>query len=472
MWKVAFTLLIGLCSIIGVMLFWQWHAYSEYHNPAELNNDEKAVQRITVESSGSLLFITQVIEGLQNDTDYSIVTPQIIVDWECTEENGETCEVAEDNPHMLQTQNKSFTFQYQIEIRDEESVILLKDWMLQLQDVDITHTTINLIATSRREGSWVTGFPLKGYSKLEYIDYYVFEGKGDRGALYWQPTPLEKIDVEHGIQFYTTNGSHPVLSLPSLMKIPNYGPVAIVFSDSYSSTNGAGLMIVNPSLDDQALERRMISHYFLEKASHFPVEERWLLEVLTSLVDEQESNIVKANRLIDELNSYFSKDQLEQFVSLVYKEDHITPQKLDELLGYTIDKRTDFFTLNKNEKAKWSPLYFYDSRPLIIGDKDNEGLDVFIVNNERYLPFVETMTALGYSASLLEDHESVLLELENNYYRFYVNQNIYEYNQVHYGLLENPLKMINGKPYMKSSMLLSLFQLSFMEDEEGMYLNR
>lgn len=472
MWKIAFTLLIGLCSIIGVMLFWQWNAYSEYHNPAEFGIDEKVVQHITVKSNDSFLSVTQEIEGLQNDLDYSVVTPKMIADWQCTEEDGESCEHAKDNPHIIQTQNQSFTFQYQIDISDEDSAFLLKDWFLHLQDVDITHTTINLIATSRREGSWVTGFPLKGYSKLEYIDYYVFEGKGGRGALYWQSNPLEKRDVETGIHFYTTNGSHPALSLPSILKIPNYGPLAVVITDSYSSANGSGLMIIQSSIDNQALERRMIYHYFLEKTWQFPGEERWLLEVLSSLVDEQESHILKANRMIDELNSYFSKDELDQFLALVYKEEHITSQKLDELLGSIIDERTEFFTLNKNEKAKWSPLYFYDSRPLIIGDKDIEGLDVFIMNNERYLPFVETMTALGYRTSLLDDFETVHVELENQFYRFYVNQNIYEYNQVHYGLLENPLKMINEKPYMKLNMMLSLFQFSFKEDEEGLYLNR
>ncbi|MDF1506706.1 hypothetical protein PZE06_00780 [Robertmurraya sp. DFI.2.37] len=469
MWKLAFTLLISLNVTIGAMLLWQWNAYSEYHNPSELGKDEKAVQHITIESKGGVLSVTQVIEGLAGKGEYRINAPNTISDWECATGDGVACSSKDDN--SLQAQNESLTFRYQIQLNDDDSAFLLRDWLIQLPDVEVTHTTVDVISAARREGTWVVGFPLKGYSKLEYIDYYVFEGKGGDGSLYWQPTPLVPRVGEKGIQLYTTNDSQTNFSKASFDKIPNFNEMAVVLTDSFAETYGSGVMIAKPSLDSQELERRMIDHYFIEKAPELPSEERWILGVLTSIVEERESHNPKVNLLIEELKRHFTEDEIAQFLALSLKENSLTPQKLDEILSSIAEKNTRFFSLNKNAKTNALPLYFYDSRSLYIGDALKEDIDVILVGNEQFFPFIETMNSLGYEAQLLDDHETVNVNLRNDSYRFYVSQNIYFYNQEHYGLLENPLRMINGRPYMSNRMLKSLFQISFNENEDEIKLS-
>lgn len=471
MWKLAFTLLISLNVTIGAMLLWQWNAYSEYHNPSELGKDEKAVQHITIESKGGVLSVTQVIEGLEGKDEYRINAPNIISEWECATDDGAACSSEDDNSNSLQAQNESLTFRYQIKLNDDDSAFLLRDWLIQLPDVEVTHTTVDVISETGREGTWVAGFPLKGYSKLEYIDYYVFEGKGGNGSLYWQPTPLVQRAGGNGIQLYTTNDSQANLSKGPFEKIPNFNEMAVVLTDSFAETNGNGLMIAKPSLDSQKLERRMIDHYFLEKAPELPSEERWILGVLTSIVEERESHNPKVNLLIEELKRHFTEDEIAQFLALIVKENSLTPQKMDEILSSIAEKNTRFFSLNKNAETNALPLYFYDSRSLYIGDALKKDIDVILVGNEQYFPFIETMSALGYKVRALDDHETVLVNLRNDSYRFYVSQNIYSYNQKHLGLLENPLRMINGRPYMSNRMLKSLFQVSFNENEDEIKLS-
>lgn len=474
MWRVSFTLLILLTSIIGGMLFWQWHAYSESIEPLAEELQETAEQYITVESKGNTLSITQLFLGLKKEKEYRIILPDTIGDWTCNKEDGNPCESFDDNPSSFVSDDGSLRIKYRIEFDNNKSSFLLNEWLGKLPDVNVTNTSIEIIDKARRQGTWVTGFPLKGSKKLELIDYYVFKGKGESGSLYWQPTPFSRIKGEQSLEYYINSGENkksPFGALGSLKTIHNFPGLSVVFTDDFSETNGIGLMIVNPSIKEEVFERKVIYHYFLGKASNLPLEERWLIDVLTSLVIKQDSKMPKGNEFIQELRKNLSEDEILQFMSLVISEKVLTPEKLDELLGSLSDRKTRYFSLNKNEETKLIPLYFYDDRKVLVKDKLNEEIELLLVNNEKLYPFVETISALGFEIKVLSDEETLLLNKGNNSYRFYVNQNIFIYNEEDYGLLENPLKTINGKIYMESSWLESLFKVVIEENSDEVKLS-
>lgn len=468
MWKVSFTLLILLNSFIGGLLFWQWDAYSQVLDSTNSEQVEKVKQKVTVTSKGNQLHITQLFTGLNSDKEYRIMAPEKVQEWGCVKSDGNPCESVDDNPSSYLADANSLTINYLIDMKENNSPFLLNHWLVYLPDVETTHTSIEVIDTSRRKGSWVAGLPLKGHNKFELIDYYVFEGLGDNSSLYWQPTPLKRVYGEQGIQYYSAaNTDKNSLLFNSLHRIPNFKGLSIVVSDVYPETNGVSLMIVHPNITNEVIERKIIYNYLMNKTDNLPLEERWLIDVLTSIITGQDSNVPKGQEFIKELKGNLTEDELLTFTNMVINETLLTAQKLDNLLGNLAGKSTHFFTLNKNEETMIVPLYYFDPRRIMIQDKLQENFEVLIMsNNDRYYPFTETMNALGFNVKVLVDNETVLLNKEDNSYRFYVNQNIFIYNEEDYGLLENPLTYINGKVYIESSWLETIFKVDFQETKE------
>lgn len=463
MWRTSFTLLIVLCSFIVGMLFWQWHVYSDYEQPKD--QTEITEQELTVESKAQQLFITQRIDGLQSGKEYRINFPESIPTWNCEQADGEICDSVDENPSSFVAENHSLILRYQIELK-ENNAFLLNDWMGQLPDVEIDHTTIKVVDSARREGSWVAGFPLKGFNKLELIDYYVFAGEGDRGSLYWQSEPLNKTTAQNGLQFFSQgNNVKKDYLFESLKQVLNLSGMSVIFTSNFQETNGIGLMVANPDIKNELLERKIVYNYFLGKAPTLPLEERWLIDVLTSIFLAQQSNVSKGNELITEMNRVLAKDEITNLLNDIIEEESITPEILDELLGTIKEKQTHFFTLNKNEDTKLVPLYFNDARKVVLQEKIQEDIKVLLRNDEKLIPFMDTMSALGFEAKALADQETILLNKGNNNYRFYISQNIFLYNEADFGLLENPLRVINGTVYVKLKMLPEIFKANIEETE-------
>lgn len=469
MWKISFTLLILLNSIIGGMLFWQWNVYSENNTLAKAEENETAIQEITVKSKGNLLSITQVITGLKSDKEYRISMPDTISEWKCVKADDNPCDSIDDNPSSFLPDNHSITLQYNIEL--SQSPFLLNNWNGILPDVEMKKTSIEVVDSSRREGTWVAGLPLKGHKKLDLIDYYFFEGNINNASLYWQPQAMEHIQGEQGIQFYSVNPiDKKSLSFGSLKKLANFKGLSIILTESFAETNGNALMIAKPTIETELLERKIVYNYFLEKAKNLPLEERWLMDVLTSLLTGQESKVPKGVEFLADLREKHTEEELSSFMDLVLKENTLTPESLDELLGSIAGKSTQYFTLNKNEETRLIPLYYTDRRKIFIQDKPQKDLELLLVKGKKYYPFIETLEALGFEVKALADNETILLNKGNNTYRFFVNQNIFIYNEEDYGLLENPLHLINGKVYLESNWLKKIFKIHIQESEDEIKL--
>jgi pantothenate kinase len=92
------------------------------------------------------------------------------------------------------------------------------------------------------------------------------------------------------------------------------------------------------------------------------------------------------------------------------------------------------------------------------------------MGDQKLFPFVETLSSLGFQVKVLSDNETLLLTKGLNSYRFFVNQNIFIYNEEDYGLLENPLTKINHTIYIDYQWLTSLFNIQIDEDENTVYL--
>lgn len=471
MWKVSFTLLIFLGSVIGSMLFWQWHAYSQQNDQLQEEVVATASQQISIEPAGSILHLTQVIQGLTEEKEYRLSIPETMIEWSCLKSDGSNCESLDDNPTSFLAEDGSLTITANIGVKNGQAPFLVNDWLAQLPDLVMTTSRIEIIDSSANVGTWVTGFPLKGYKKLEYIDYYVFEGKGASTALFWHPLPLTVEKATDSLIVYAgeeiNKGS---FLLDSLEKLTDMENLTIVLTDHYPESAGGGLLITSSTIQQETLERKIVEQYILSKFVNLPTEETWIVDVLTSLISDQESRTEKGKMFIGELNNHLSEEELAQLIQEATNERTLSFKELDQLLSNVTSKQTRFFSLNKNGETALVPLFYTDPRKIIINDTIQKGIEIIYYEDKKLLPVRETLSAFGYTVELFPQIETLLVTKGNDEYRFFVGENIFMYNGKDYGLLENPLVFINGKTMMNYELIKTLFMISTEELTEQITL--
>jgi len=469
MWRTAFVIFITLITTISGMMLWQWKAYSKQNISIE-ENGEKVVQEIMVKTDNDHLLITQKIVGLTPGREYTTILPDSLQDWSCVKEDGEDCESVDENPHTYLPEDNEIQFQYIITVPNDNSAFQIDDWTTILPEVSIKRTELEISDRIRREGSWVAGLQLQGFREMDLIDYYLFSGDGDAPSLYWQPQSLNHFDAGMDVDYYFEKPRmENAMQFKEIKSLEDFPFVAVVLSEQYRERSGKGIVFSPAKSTDAELKRQLINYYFEEK---YNFAEKWLLDVFTSYTVKQPAVTEKGKAVLAELNNKLSEEEIKEFFSLVnHGNESMSAQKLDNFLKKIKGNSTRFFSLNKEDSKSFIPLYFYDDRKIMIGNGEVKGIEVVIDKGKMLYPFIETMKALGFELKVLPDQETILLMKENNSYRFYLNSNIFIYNEEDYGLLESPLTNFNGNIYMNKQWIEALFKVKFEEDEEKIKLS-
>ena len=469
MWRTTLVIFITLMTSISGMVLWQWKAYSKQNVSIE-DSGEKVVQEITIKTDNNVLLITQKMSGLTPNKEYTTINPDRLLDWSCVKADGEDCESADKNPSTFIPDNQEMQFTYKIALPKDNTSFLIHDWKTLLPEVGIIKTSIEISDKSKRVGSWVVGLPLKGFREMDLIDYYLFSGPADAPALYWQAHSLNHLKVDNLDYYFEQPHEENALQFDKELKsLQDFPYVAVVLSDQFSGKSGDGIIFSPANSTDAEIKRQLMNYYF-ENKYHF--EEKWLVDLFTSSTMKQPAITSRGKAVLIELSKKLSEEELETFFNLVAQTNEpMSLQKLDhtikEIKGYS----TRFFSLNKDESKPFIPLYFYDERKVIISDKEKNEIEVMVEKGKMLYPFIETIKALGFELEILSDQETILLMKENNRYRFYLNSNIFIYNEEDYGLLESPLTNINGKIYMSKQWFEALFKVKFEEEEERIKLS-
>lgn len=473
MLKRAFFISSVLIIVIGGVLLWQWKIYSNQIDGSMVKSPGNTRQKISIEVKDKFLQVTQRIEGLEAGQGYHILMPDYVQEWNCITKSEKSCSFENEASNRFLADGGSFTFVYNIPSGRGDQPFLLNDWAGRIKDASIAITRIEIADLAKRKGTWIAGAPLKGVQELQHIDYYVFEGEGSTPSLYWHPSPLTQESIHNGkLSLYYENNKPNSLSFPNIDRLVNFPYTSIVLTNQLPEIEGRGLMIADSSnIAIGELERKLTDYYFLSKFENLPVKERWLIDVISSLFLDKGGKSEKGDQLIRELKSYLNDKEVKEFIHLIMEEEGIfSVEKLDELIGEVVGKGTRFFALNKDESLPSTPLYFFDSRKVYVEEKLQKDIEVLYFAEERYYPATETFEALEYNVKVLSDKKTLLLSKDSNTYRFYEDQNIFIYNEEDYGLLERPLRAINGEIFIKEKWLTNLFHVLIYEDAETLKL--
>lgn len=470
MWKIPFTFFIILSAVISGLLFWQWDAYSkEMEQPADM---ELANQKISIKTETDMLIITQKLSGLTGKKEIPFALPSEVINWKCLLEDGSECEKQQESVTSIKPDNKgNIQIQFTLPIKANEKAFLFNQWLASFSNVQVTDTKVELIDSTKRNGTWVMGIPLIGNKKLDLIDYYVFEGQLANPSLYWQAGSLLQEKVDTKLMIYSEQDGNQDQTYTSLQQISNRPHVTVVITNQLQEGNGNGMIISRPDIKPEMLEKKLLYSLLKLKFDNLPIEQSWLVDLHVTMLLNSESQISKSNQIIQELKLKLTEAELESYLQVFLSEEiFYTPQKLDEILASVTGKPTTFFDDNKNEDMNLIPLYFLEKRSISVKGKIQRDLHIIYMGDEKLFPFVETLSSLGFQVKVLSDNETLLLTKGLNSYRFYVNQNIFIYNEEDYGLLENPLTKINQTIYINYQWLTSLFNIQIDEDENTVYL--
>lgn len=470
MWKIPFTLFSILSVVISGLLFWQWHAYSkEMEKPVD---SELASQQVSIKTESNRLLIIQKLSGLTGKKEYTFSLPSGVKEWQCIQEDGKDCEQQDESLTTLKADAKgNLQIQYFLPVNTNEKAFLYNEWLASFPNVEVSETKVELIDSSKRNGTWVMGIPSIGNKKLDFIDYYVFEGELAHPSLYWQSNTLLLDEVDQRLAVYSEQQGSVTPTFKALQELSNRPQVTVVMTSQLQEGNGNGLIITSPNVGPDVLERKLIDSFIKSRFGQLPLEQSWLVDLHVSLYLNNESQIPKSNQMIQELRSKLSEEELENYLQTFLTEDALyTSQKLDDILSTVTGKKTSFFDLNKNEGLSIIPMYFLDERNVSVMGTIQENLHIVYMEDQILFPFVETLSALGFQVKSLSNNESLLLTKGKNSYRFYVDQNIFIYNEEDYGLLENPLTKIDQTIYIDYQWLTSLFKIEIVEDGNTVYV--
>lgn len=471
MWKTVVLISIVLTTVIGCMLFWQWKAYSK-QNDSTNETAEKVELEITVKSSENELYVTQKITGITANKEYKIKKPDSLYRFSCLNINNNQCKLSEESSLTIVPEQNELTFEYSIPISKKNKAYFLDDWTAIIPEVTVTRSTIIVVDSKKQDGTWVAGAMMKGFKEMDLIDYYYFEAAGSAPALYWQSEYLERAeDSNEFIQFYSRDKFKNNFYPSELKALKFYPFVTVIFTDLHHEQLSKGILITNPNIKPELLKRKLIQYYYEGKLK-LPAEQNWILDVLTSYSANLPAVSAKGKEVLQELKSKLTEEELTAWIGFINSSsDSLTIKQLDSYISGLRGLSTRFFTLNSEKLQSLVPLYFYDSRKVKINGDYINGIEVLYEEGKSLFPFVETMKALDFKAEILADKETILLVKGTNTYRFFLNRNIFIYNEDDYGLLERPLSTVNGRIYISKQWIENLFKVSIEEEEKEIILS-
>lgn len=460
--KLFILLVFCLTLILSLLLKWQWHAYSTSSSESML---KEADQKIQLVSSSTQLDIKQFFSGLSSKKEYEIIVPDLVSDWSCETKSGEPCKSNDQNPYTFLPEDGVLKINYSVPIKRDKPFILLSNWKMKINEVIIQHSTVTMAESFNRKGIWIAGLPFKGYKELELIDFFSFEGEGDFESLYFQKEILDFHHQESFYGYYSSDQNSKQLILPQFNQLPNKKFMAVV-SSNYLNYESKDMVIVKKTQSATNIDNLLVRQFFKEKLEN---DKDWLLNVFISYSSQESSLDNKTNQIWKELNRELSSVEIKEFYQKVTSSSStLSVKELDAILSEVKRLKTSFFQNNVGSNSL-SPLYFVETKLVSLKEEKPTSVDIIYMNSKRLYP-IETMTRIiGYNVSRTDG--KLNLNKKSYSYQFDLHHNLFHFNGHDYGLLENPIDMVNDTYYMDQNLLQTLFKISIKDVGENLLIN-
>ena len=398
----------------------------------------------------------------------SFIWPTASENRSCLNTSEDSCKrSSEDLGSFLEGETSSQSISYTLPLPNGvQEGLVLSDFLLKLENGDVTYTTLHITDALKRGGMWVSGLPKIGNSSLDLIDYSLSIGEGSVQELYWQQ---EILPIQYQNDHYTVYSKEPVATglqkLLDELKIPNTRHASILFSDNKNQVNASNILFLEN--EDLPTIQRDIAVKTVQDGYHLPTEDLLLAEVVSSFLMGSPVGSEKSMWMYETLISYLTNNQVSEWKSLLEGQKQLSAEKLDKLLSSLLDTNTSFFELNEMQKDKF-PLLFEDSRPVFINDGLQEDIDVLFKDGKVLYSAEPLLDVLGYTYD--DTDKGLYVQNETRAFRFPIQEPFYVYNQKRYDAMSEPFEKIGSKFYIEETWMIRLFLLKIDKEDKRIHL--
>ena len=461
MLKKSVFLIFFLVVVSGAILFIQWVGYEK---TSKAFHEAKVDQEIHIEHNEAGLFVKHTFTGLEAGEPLSVVMPATALKASCEKKEGK-CSFRGQSASIVPT-GETLSIVYSMKMPSFRIAFVLSDWSVKLREAKAEHTIIHFTEKKTREGMWFSSLSSPKVKKLDLIDYYLFQGKGQPGALYWQLKPLNYLETKGNLVVYGESESGLDRRQLDLIGEALVDRAAIIFTDKHPSYLSDRLMIVKDNRQLSGLTETFIKEEVL-RDYRFKEGEEWLTYLIVSYKLGRPTGSEKLKTMYNRLNEQLTAEERNEWKQLLFRltKEPITAEQLDRTLSKLKGLDTDFFAENKNENRRFHPLVFYEARSIIVNGNETK-IQAAIQDGQLFFPFSETLQALGYEVKKLTDGKSLLVRREYDTYRFYPDQNRFILNEERYGLYENALQIYDGRLYISQKWLQKIFLVAIQSEKK------
>ncbi|ASV66064.1 hypothetical protein [Cytobacillus kochii] len=448
--------------IILCIFFNQWDQFIT--DEQTVNAQESAQTNVTIHSDEKSVQVFQTISSLSDKSIYEIIVPEKASNWTCTYNDKDECKRVWRAENIIETKGSQLHITYSLPLNKKTNT-LIRDWLFQLKGVTIDHVELKIIESHHRNGKWLAGIPLSGFVKEDLIDYYFFSGKTNNPALLWYN---EEINTERNETQYSYYGNHypeiKELIQKHEEKVKEANFLSIITTNQLKSGLFGGILIL-PS--GELLERELVDALYFHSIESEEIE--WLLDLLTSFIIDENPRFDLSMYAFNELKEKLTSRELEQLVANISDLDEsFVPEDMDEILYQITGKQTNFFAeLLRNKQPVSLELYtmkdyHWNNKKLTVKVIEIDGIE--------WVPLQKTMSFLEFETERLSETEWAIFN-DKDVYRLYSDQSIFIRNEEVFGLLEHPLKKMNGEYYLEKKWLQSIFHINFREEGNKVYFD-
>ncbi len=454
--RILLAILLILLLFTGGVLLWQWNIYTDSKSDLDsktteadetirmsvTDQDIKIIHEITSLPAGN--YDLQNIEGKQLS---------------CLEDKKE-CKIT--NKDKLQTTGGSIQLTYSLK-KSKASAFVLNNWAVQIKDVKMNQTQVEITHYGKNVGVWVAGARNVGQTKKKNISYFVFTGNDGVFPLFYRNKGLKKVE-NNG---FTVYGSSANAVIKAAKQYEVKTPFTFVISNNVDSFTSEFLLI-RPN-KDYILE--VLSNRFYNKNYPFKnKQEKWLQSLIGAYVVDEEVE-GKTKKLMIELSKQLSKVQQDYFASLL-KENRghdFSASYLDKLLSEVTGMESDYFIRNKSEKHLISPLYFMNHAIWYDAKEKGAAIESITMNNKRYYSLTQVTKHLGFKMERVSSTHIYLTDGSRSF-RLYPGKSTFLYNEKAYSIKGELLKELNNKFYISEEYMLKIFNILIREKDNELQL--
>ncbi|MBS4198839.1 hypothetical protein KHA93_04125 [Bacillus sp. FJAT-49732] len=460
--RVIFVLIIFI-SLIGGLLFYQWVGYSS----KTVGVNQHIEQTINIKHTDNSFKVEQTITGVKGKQ-YTIKVPTEANNIRCTNNEVE-CHIQTSNQVVLQDGHVMFL--YDLPSNKDVKSLLLENYSIKLQEIEVGSTKVQLSDSIWRNGNWISTSEIANKRKLDLVDYYVIENEGNEPVLYWQAEPLHRNEVNKNFIVYSNSKIRHDL-FETKEKLPNQGKaIHIVLSNLHEEVEKQNFLILSTKRQPQEIKEK-ITIAFIYSVFNNPTDSIRITDIISSIILNKPIGDSKSIKIYKEMKDKLTSDELNSWKEKVFDlhQRNINLKKLDGLLEEVTGFKSSFFKDNASTKEKLLPMLLLDARELNI--KGSKVDDVKIVHEKgiMMIEFVPLLEALQYEVSLA-DKGVVKAEKGAIKYRFYPNKRIFELNNQKYGMSHAPIVDIDGHAYIQMNIVDTLLNVKITENETKIVLN-